>query len=84
MKLLQLTFEAQQVIWLRTMRLSLGGAAAELEASRMVWEKLAAAAAASRALAAGASPEKLVGGYRRRVRANIKRLSQPPRKRRSR
>jgi hypothetical protein len=81
---MKLTFEAQQVIWLRTVRLSLGGAAAEAEASRMISEKIEAATAATIAVAGGASAEKVVGGYRRKVRANIKRLSGGGRKHRAR
>ena len=72
---MMLAFEAQQAIWLRTVRLSLGGAAAEAEASRMVSEKVAANAAAARSLMGGASADRVVKGYRRKVRANIKRLS---------
>lgn len=75
LNLAMLTVEAQQAIWLRTVRLALGGAAAEAEASRMVSEKVAANAAATRALMGGASVDRVVKGYRRKVRANIKRLS---------
>ena len=78
--LMMLTFEAQQAIWLRTMRLAAGGAAAEAEASRMVSEKVVAGAAATRALLGGASADRVVKGYRRKVRANIKRLSRDTRK----
>lgn len=81
---MMLTFEAQQAIWLRTMRLALGGAAAEAEASRMISEKVAANAAATRALMGGASADRVVKGYRRKVRANIKRLSRRSGKRRAR
>jgi hypothetical protein len=75
--LMMLTLEAQQAIWLRTQRLARGGAAAEAEASRMVSEKVEAGAAAARALIGGASTDRVVKGYRRKVRANIKRLSRP-------
>jgi hypothetical protein len=74
---MMLTLEAQQAIWLRMMRLSLGGAAAEAEAERMVSEKIVAGDAATRALMRGASADNVVHGYRRKVRANIKRLSRP-------
>jgi hypothetical protein len=77
MNVMMLTLEAQQAIWLRMVRLSLGGPAAEAEATRMVSEKIAAGDAAGRALMRGASADKVVHGYRRKVRANIKRLSRP-------
>jgi len=70
-----LTLEAQQAIWLRWIRLSSGGSPASTEALRMVSEKFAAGDAAARALMRGASADKVVQGYRRKVRANIKRLS---------
>jgi len=74
-QLTMLTIEAQQAIWLRTMRLALGGAMAEAETVRMVSEKVAACSAAARAIARGASADGVIRRYRRRVRANIKRLS---------
>ncbi len=73
--LTMLGLEAQQVIWLRALRLAEGGAAAEAEAVRMMEEKLAAGTALGAAMANGASPDALVREMRRRVRANIKRLS---------
>ena len=82
LSMVNLTFEAPLVIWLRMVRLSEGGAAAKAEASRMVTEKIAAAEGATLALLSGASPKRVTGVYRRRVRANIKRLSNPSRKRR--
>jgi hypothetical protein len=81
--LMMLSLESQQAIWLRTMRLALGGPAAGTEATRMVSEKIAAATAAAHAVTAGASADQVVGSYRRKVRANIKRLSRGPRKRRA-
>jgi hypothetical protein len=74
---MMLALETQQAIWLRMMRLSLGGPAAEVEAARMVSEKIVAGDAAGRALMRGASADMVVQGYRRKVRANIKRLSRP-------
>src|SRR3954466_5107039 len=73
--LMMLTLEAQRAIWLRSVRLALGGAAAEAEAAKMISEKFAAAAEATQDLIAGASPDRGVKGYRRKVRAKIKRLS---------
>jgi hypothetical protein len=82
--LMMLTWEAQQAIWLRSIRLAQGGAGAKTEASRMVSEKVAAGAAATRAVMGGASADRVVRGYRRKVRANIKRLSSGTKKRGSR
>ena len=83
---LLLGFEAQQVIAARLMRLARADAAAALEANRMVQEKLAAffeaQAAAGIALARGASFRATLANahrpYRRRVRANHRRLSRKP------
>ncbi len=70
-----LGIEAQQVIWLRTMKLAMGGKSGEREARRMVSEKIVAAGQASAGIALGASPHKVVKGYRKKVRANARRLS---------
>jgi len=70
-----LGFEAQQVVWQRTMKIALGGRAGEREAVRMVSEKLTAAREASFDLAMGKGPNSLVSGYRKKVRANRRRLS---------
>jgi hypothetical protein len=70
-----LAIEAQQVLILRLVHLAVGGAAAEAEAARMVSEKIAATNAAGHAAMSGASTDKILRIYRRRVRANIKRLS---------
>lgn len=67
--------EAQQVVWLRAMRIAAGGKAGEREAIRMVAEKATAAGEAALSLAGGRSMEGLVRGYRRKVRANRRRLS---------
>ncbi|SRR5581483_6272621 len=80
--LMRLGMEAQGVIALRMLRLATGGALAEREASRMVTEKAAAAfeaqTAAALALVGGqrgaAVPKKAMRIYRRRVRANRRRL----------
>jgi hypothetical protein len=76
-------WEAQQVIALRLMRIAAGGAHGQAEARRMVTEKLAAAAEAQVAAVAGAlegrsaqrTGKKMLGVYRKRVRANRRRLS---------
>lgn len=70
-----LAMESQQVIGLRLAKLSGGGAAAQDEARRMVSEKITAANEAAMLLATGGSTGKVVAGYRRRVRANARRLS---------
>jgi len=75
-----LGFEAQRVIALRLMKLAAGGAAAELEAQRMVTEKVAAFMEASSTLATGGSHGKVLRRYRSHVRANERRLSRPRKK----
>lgn len=78
-----LGLEAQWVVGLRVTRLLAGGAAAEAEMSRLVWEKAVAAGAAwtDAALdAAGGRSQldtthRMIRGYRRRVRANRRRLT---------
>ncbi len=70
-----LALESQQVIGLRLMKLAGGGPAANFEAMRMVSEKMAGAAQASGRLLAGASPDSVVAGYRKIVRANARRLT---------
>lgn len=70
-----LVVEAQEVIALRTLTLARGDARAEREAHRMVDEKIAAAGRAMAILAAGGSPEAVLRSYRRRVRANARRLA---------
>lgn len=74
-ELSMLTAEAQQAIWLRTMKLSAGGSAADREAELMVAEKLAAAQQAFASLATGTSPVGIVRAYRSKVRSNVRRLS---------
>jgi hypothetical protein len=70
-----LAMESQQVIGLRLAKLSLGGAAAQAEAQRMVTEKIVAANEAALLIATGGSTARVVAGYRRKVRANARRLS---------
>lgn len=81
-ELARLGFEAWSVISLRMAKLGMGGPAAVLEGQRMIVEKAAAAleaqAAAGLAAATGigntAIMRKAIGPYRRRVRANRRRL----------
>jgi hypothetical protein len=73
--LMMLAAESQTVIALRLMRVSQGGRAAGAEASRMVTEKIAAAGEATATLVAGGNMDKVVKGYRRRVRKNVRRLA---------
>lgn len=71
--LMMLAAESQQVIWLRTMRLAAGEA--QSEARRMVQEKIVAAGVESGRMALGASGDSVVKSYRKKVRANVRRLS---------
>ena len=70
-----LSFEAQQVIALRMMKLAQGGKRARAEASRMVAEKVAESMAAAATLMTGGSGQAVMAKVRRRVRANSRRLS---------
>ena len=73
--LMMLAAEANGVVGLRMMKLMQGGNGARSEAERMVREKIDAAVEATASLMAGASGEKIVHRYRKRVAANAKRLS---------
>lgn len=70
-----LAMESQAVIGLRLAKLAAGGTAAQIEAERMVSEKVMAAGEAAMMLATGGSSQAVVTGYRRKVRANQRRLS---------
>lgn len=82
-KAIELGIEAQSVIALRMMRLAAGGARGRAEASRMVAEKVGALAEAQTAAAAAiltGRRQKVVAGkvlntYKKRVRANRRRLT---------
>ena len=68
-----LAAEAQAVIWTRLSQAAMGrGSSAEN--LLMVTEKITAFTEAAAVLAAGGSAHKIVKGYRRKVRANAKRL----------
>jgi hypothetical protein len=78
----RLGLDAQQVIALRLMRLSRGGAAGLAEAQLMINDKMAALGEAHLAAASGALSgdgqklaRKVLRVFRKRVRANKKRLS---------
>lgn len=82
LSMMQLGAEAATVMTLRTLKLAAGGGAATAEAERMVAEKmLVAAEAQGKAwidVMTGAShltPRRTVALYRRKVRANRRRLS---------
>jgi hypothetical protein len=81
-RLVQSGWDANLVIALRMMRLASGGALAQREAQRMILEKATAiaeaqVAAAAKLLAgsgANAATKSAAGVYRRKVRANRRRL----------
>jgi hypothetical protein len=82
-KAFQIGADAQNVVALRLLRLAAGGARAEAEASHMVGEKILAAGEAQVTAAAAAMRGRrkhvIVGKalniYRKRIRANRRRLS---------
>lgn len=74
--------EAQAVVALRMMKFAAGGPAAASEATQMISEKLIAAAEIQAKVANGLlsgtshlTPARTVAHYRRKVRANRRRLS---------
>lgn len=82
MQMTLLTIEAQQVIAMRLAMLALGGPGVGRESIRMVTEKVQAAMECQRLMMLGAGTDKpglqaqsVVGLYRRRVGANLRRLS---------
>ncbi|MCE4222498.1 hypothetical protein HCU64_01925 [Methylobacterium sp. C25] len=70
-----LALESQAVIGLRLAKLAAGGTGAQIEAQRMISEKMFAAGEAAMTMATGGSTQSVVSGYRRKVRANQRRLS---------
>jgi hypothetical protein len=70
-----LAIESQHVIALRMAKLSLGGAAASREASRMITEKFIAFDQLAAHVAKGGSAHSAVKKYRRKVRSNRRRLA---------
>jgi hypothetical protein len=73
--LIMLGIESQQVICLRVAKLAAGGPQAALEAQLMVSEKILQGVSAGTKLMLGATPNSVVQGYRKKVRANAKRLA---------
>ena len=79
----RLCWDAQAVIWLRSLRIAKGGARADAETLRMVTEKVAALAEAQLAATAAALKgskkhrvaKKALAVYSTRVRRNMRRLS---------
>jgi hypothetical protein len=70
-----LAAESQHVMLLRMVRLAAGGSRAQSEAQLMVSEKMAAATHATGRLLMGDSPDSVVRRYRRKVKANARRLA---------
>jgi hypothetical protein len=77
-----LGMEASSVIALRTLKIAAGGVAAEVEARRMVSEKIEAgftlqalAWTGGLGLTADGAATKMLAHYRRKVRANRRRLA---------
>lgn len=70
-----LAIESNQVIALRCAKLARGGASAGPEFTRMVTEKMLEGAAAAQTLMTGGSHEKVIAAYRKRVKANARRLN---------
>ena len=70
-----LVAESQQVMWLRYLRLAGGGTVAAAEARRMVSEKVAVATLAGAGVMMGDAPGRVVKRYRKKVRANRRRLA---------
>ena len=70
-----LAWESQQVIALRLWKLTMGGTAASHEAKRMVTEKVIAFGEAAAKVATGGTAGSVVKGYRKKVRANRRRLT---------
>ena len=70
-----LAIESNHVIALRCAKLARGGAAAGPELTRMITEKMQEGAAAAQTLMTGGSHETVIAGYRKRVKANARRLN---------
>ncbi len=74
-----LAMESQRVIELRLVKIAWGGLAGQVEAQRMVSEKINAAIEATGTLLGGGTPEAVIDRYREHVRNNVERLSAPAR-----
>jgi hypothetical protein len=83
LKAMQVGFDAQNVIFIRMMRLSAGGTRGQSEARRMVSEKIGASVEAQAAAISGIIAGRIetlvagqvIRGLQKRVRANKRRLS---------
>ena len=73
--LMMLAAEANGVVTLRIMKLTQGGKVVRRETERMVREKIDTALEATTSAMTGASGQRIVHRYRKRVAANAKRLS---------
>ena len=73
-ELAMLGMESQMVIGQRMAMFMLCGPKAGAEAQRMVTEKVKAAGEAATTIALGGTPQEVVRDYRRKVRANRRRL----------
>jgi hypothetical protein len=71
----KLSLETQQVIALRLLKLTWGGSDAPREATRMVTEKIVAIAETAAKVTTGSTVGSVVNSYRKKVRANRRRLS---------
>jgi hypothetical protein len=69
-----LSIESSGVIWLRSLKLTLGGPSAIIEAALIVSEKTIATGELPMHLANGKTPLAMTVAYRRAVRANLNRL----------
>jgi hypothetical protein len=71
----RLALESSHVVALRLPKLAAGGRYVHIEARRMVTEKISEAMAAGAILMGGGSGSRVIARYRRRVRANARRLA---------
>ena len=70
-----LACETQQAIWLRSLKIAAGGPAAKREARLMVREMVSAARTPVARAASGTGSAGVARGSRRKVRADLRRLS---------
>ena len=67
--------DAYQVIWLRSLSVAGGGSKAKRETKFIVEEKITTAQEETMKLIMGGSPNAMVKNYRRKLKANKRRLS---------
>jgi hypothetical protein len=72
-----LAMESQSVIWTRLTQIAMGQGS-PAETMLMMTEKVSAFGEAAATIAMGGSAHKVVRGYRRHVRANVRRLKRKP------